>query len=70
MSAVRLNLGVGAHATMAANHPENYEDILNDSLEFLGGQRVVDSEVIRYGPLSLTVAPKAIQSTLQRMGLF
>ncbi|TFK38048.1 hypothetical protein BDQ12DRAFT_652333 [Crucibulum laeve] len=37
---------------------EDYEDILTDSLEFLGGKRVVDEDIIRYGPLRLTVAPK------------
>ncbi|KAJ7185792.1 hypothetical protein C8R46DRAFT_937426 [Mycena filopes] len=35
------------------------EDILNDALEFLGGQKVVEDEVIQYGDLRLTVAPKA-----------
>ncbi|KAJ2925267.1 hypothetical protein H1R20_g11850, partial [Candolleomyces eurysporus] len=36
----------------------DYEDILKDSLEFLGGKPVIDEEVIKYGPLALTVAPK------------
>ncbi|EFI27055.1 hypothetical protein CC1G_15186 [Coprinopsis cinerea okayama7 len=35
------------------------EDILGDSLEFLGGKPVIDDEVIRYGPLELTIAPKS-----------
>ncbi|KAJ7441764.1 hypothetical protein B0H11DRAFT_2095461 [Mycena galericulata] len=33
-------------------------DILNDALEFLGGQQVVDDEIIKYGDLQLTVAAK------------
>jgi len=37
---------------------ENAEDILNDSLAFLGGQPVVDNEIICYGSLRLSVAPK------------
>ncbi|KAJ3732918.1 hypothetical protein DFJ43DRAFT_1070248 [Lentinula guzmanii] len=38
---------------------QSAEDILNDALLFLGGQPVIDDEVISYGPLKLTVAPKA-----------
>ncbi|KAK7451057.1 hypothetical protein VKT23_012732 [Stygiomarasmius scandens] len=38
--------------------PEDMEDILNDSLSFLGGKPVVDQEIISYGPLRLTVAAK------------
>ncbi|KAJ7032000.1 hypothetical protein C8F04DRAFT_1108868 [Mycena alexandri] len=34
------------------------EDILNDALEFLGGNKVVEDEVITYGDLRLTVAAK------------
>ena len=34
------------------------EDILSDSLEFLGGKPVIDDSNIRYGPLVLTLAPK------------
>lgn len=34
------------------------EDILSDSLEFLGGKPVVDDTIIQYGPLVLTLAPK------------
>jgi len=34
------------------------EDILSDSLEFLGGKPVIDDSNIRYGPLILTLAPK------------
>lgn len=34
------------------------EDILSDALEFLGGKPVVDDSVIRYGALTLTLAPK------------
>ncbi|KAK7033632.1 hypothetical protein VNI00_012632 [Paramarasmius palmivorus] len=37
---------------------DNAEDILNDSLSFFGGKPVVDSDIISYGPLRLTVAPK------------
>lgn len=37
---------------------QSSEDILNDALSFLGGNPVVDDEVISYGPLRLTVAPK------------
>jgi nicotinamide N-methyltransferase len=37
---------------------DDYEDILKDSLEFLGGKPVIDDEAIKYGPLVLTVAPK------------
>ena len=35
------------------------EDILNDALTFFGGEKVVD-QVIQYGPLTLSVAPKVI----------
>ncbi|KAJ3747870.1 hypothetical protein DFH05DRAFT_1393529 [Lentinula detonsa] len=38
---------------------QSAEDILNDALLFLGGRPVIDDEVISYGPLKLTVAPKA-----------
>ncbi|GLB42338.1 putative lysine methyltransferase [Lyophyllum shimeji] len=34
------------------------EDILNESLAFLGGQPVIDDSVVNYGPLSLQIAPK------------
>jgi len=34
------------------------EDILSDSLEFLGGKPVIDDTTIQYGPLVLTLAPK------------
>jgi hypothetical protein len=37
---------------------ESNEDILNDSLAFLGGDPVVDDNVVTYGPLTLTIAPK------------
>jgi EEF1A N-terminal glycine/lysine methyltransferase len=36
------------------------EDILNDSLVFLGGNPVVDSDTVSYGPLTLTIAPKVL----------
>ncbi|KAF7427918.1 hypothetical protein PC9H_007135 [Pleurotus ostreatus] len=35
------------------------EDILNDSLTLLGGEPVSENELIQYGPLKLTIAPKA-----------
>ena len=34
------------------------EDILSDSLEFLGGKPVIDDNKILYGPLVLSLAPK------------
>lgn len=34
------------------------EDILSDALEFLGGQPAVEEDIIHYGPLVLTLAPK------------
>lgn len=37
---------------------DNTEDIFNDSIAFLGGTPVVDCEIITYGPISLTIAPK------------
>ncbi|KAK1219706.1 hypothetical protein PQX77_017567 [Marasmius sp. AFHP31] len=37
---------------------DNVEDILNDSISFFGGEPVVDRDIISYGPLRLTVAPK------------
>ncbi|KAL0578874.1 hypothetical protein V5O48_003107 [Marasmius crinis-equi] len=37
---------------------DSAEDILNDSLSFFGGKPVVDRDIISYGPLQLTVAPK------------
>ncbi|PPQ66528.1 hypothetical protein CVT26_009501 [Gymnopilus dilepis] len=39
------------------------EDILSESLEFLGGQPVIDDSLIRYGPLVLSLPPK-VQSAL------
>ncbi|KAG6856591.1 hypothetical protein H0H87_002797 [Tephrocybe sp. NHM501043] len=38
------------------------EDILNESLAFLGGKPVVDDNIINYGPLSLQIAPKTSAS--------
>ncbi|EKM76738.1 hypothetical protein AGABI1DRAFT_131032 [Agaricus bisporus var. burnettii JB137-S8] len=38
--------------------PPSSEDILNDSLEFLGGPTAQDNDTVQYGPLSLSVAPK------------
>ncbi|KNZ78300.1 Putative nicotinamide N-methyltransferase, partial [Termitomyces sp. J132] len=35
------------------------EDILNDSLAFLGGQPVIDDSFVYYGPLTLQIAQKA-----------
>lgn len=40
------------------DHEESTEDILNDSLAFLGGDPVVNSDTVSYGPLTLTIAPK------------
>ncbi|KAJ7820980.1 hypothetical protein B0H14DRAFT_3734482 [Mycena olivaceomarginata] len=37
---------------------EDPVDILNDALEFLGGSRAVEDEIIKYGDLQLTVAAK------------
>ncbi|ESK90270.1 nicotinamide n-methyltransferase nnt1 [Moniliophthora roreri MCA 2997] len=37
---------------------DNVEDILNDSLSFFGGRPVIERDIITYGPLQLTVAPK------------
>ncbi|KAF7316112.1 hypothetical protein MIND_00129300 [Mycena indigotica] len=37
---------------------EDPADILSDSLEFLGGTKVVEDPVLTYGHLRLTVAPK------------
>lgn len=39
-------------------HAENTEDILADSLAFLGGEQVVEDERLGYGALHLTIAPK------------
>ncbi|KAJ7269635.1 hypothetical protein C8J57DRAFT_1322580 [Mycena rebaudengoi] len=38
---------------------EDPADILQDALEFLGGRKVIEDEIIKYGDLQLTVAPKA-----------
>lgn len=46
------------HELVSDNDLESSEDILHDSLAFLGGKPVVDDELICYGPLRLTVAPK------------
>ncbi|KAJ4468764.1 hypothetical protein J3R30DRAFT_3304462 [Lentinula aciculospora] len=44
---------------MASNEQEHSsEDILNDALFFLGGKSVIEDEIISYGPVKLTVAPK------------
>ncbi|KAF8068931.1 hypothetical protein FPV67DRAFT_1668980 [Lyophyllum atratum] len=43
---------------MDVNDDFSSEDILNDSLAFLGGQPVIDDSVVNYGPLSLRIAPK------------
>ncbi|RDB29774.1 Protein N-methyltransferase NNT1 [Hypsizygus marmoreus] len=37
---------------------ENSEDILNEALAFLGGEPVVDNDVVNYGPLTLRIAAK------------
>jgi nicotinamide N-methyltransferase len=37
---------------------EDPADILQDALEFLGGRKVIEDEIIKYGDLQLTVAPK------------
>ncbi|KAJ6582900.1 hypothetical protein DFH09DRAFT_278105 [Mycena vulgaris] len=37
---------------------EDPADILNDALAFLGGSKVLDDEIIKYGDLQLTVAAK------------
>ena len=42
---------------MATTKLEN-EDILSDSLEFLGGEPVIDDSKILYGPLVLSLPPK------------
>jgi hypothetical protein len=42
---------------------ESAEDILNDSLAFLGVNTVLGDDDIRYGPLTLTVAPKVSHIT-------
>ncbi|KAF9010213.1 hypothetical protein BDQ17DRAFT_1347756 [Cyathus striatus] len=47
---------------MVTDNTEDYEDILRDSLEFLGGNPVIDNDVIKYGPIQLTVAPKACKA--------
>ncbi|GAW07359.1 nicotinamide n-methyltransferase nnt1 [Lentinula edodes] len=48
---------------------QSSEDILNDALLFLGGKPVVESEIISYGDLKLTVAPKLIsRRTLIELG--
>lgn len=40
---------------------EDVEDILQDSLEFLGGDPVsIEDGTVRYGPLALTVSPKVL----------
>ncbi|KAH8829297.1 hypothetical protein DL96DRAFT_1696141 [Flagelloscypha sp. PMI_526] len=39
------------------------EDILQDSLEFIGASPVPKDEIIRYGPLTLRVAPKDGKAT-------
>lgn len=39
-------------------YSEDPEDILSDSLAFLGGKQVVEDPQLGYGPLLLTVAPK------------
>ena len=36
------------------------EDILSDSLAFLGGKPVIDDYEISYGPLVLSLAPKVL----------
>lgn len=38
------------------------EDILNDSLFLLGESPIADVAAIQYGPLTMTVAPKVIDS--------
>ena len=43
---------------MDSNGEESTENILNDSLAFLGGNPVVDNDTVSYGPLTLTIAPK------------
>ncbi|PFH50601.1 hypothetical protein AMATHDRAFT_144739 [Amanita thiersii Skay4041] len=40
------------------DHTNSHDDILLDALAFLDGKPVVDNDLITYGPLTLTVAPK------------
>ncbi|KAF9068827.1 hypothetical protein BDP27DRAFT_1294528 [Rhodocollybia butyracea] len=37
---------------------ESFEDILSDAVSFLEGKPVITDEIISYGPLRVTVAPK------------
>jgi len=37
---------------------EDAEDILNESLAFLGGEPVLDNDVVHYGQIRLRIAPK------------
>lgn len=43
---------------MNESNVESAEDILSESLAFLGGEPVVDREIINYGPLTLGIAAK------------
>ena len=53
---------------MATTKLEN-EDILSDSLEFLGGEPVIDDSKILYGPLVLSLAPKVWSTSIPQSNL-
>lgn len=52
------NCPLTATGCQMAEYSEDPEDILSDSLAFLGGKQVVEDPQLGYGPLLLTVAPK------------
>jgi hypothetical protein len=48
--------GSSPHCILMAN-----EEFFSDSLHFLGGSEVLDDDVIRYGTLNISIAPKVLQ---------
>ena len=51
---------------MIDRNTEEIEDILHESLAFLGEKHVQDSDVLRYGRLTFTAAPKVRYITIFR----
>jgi hypothetical protein len=47
--------------------PGNSEDIPNDTLSLIGGTKVLENDLVHYGPLVLTVTPYQFSSDSLRL---
>jgi hypothetical protein len=55
---IQINLPPGLLLFLVMSNSDEIEDILYDSLEFLGGKPVTDHDTVQYGPLKLSIARK------------